>query len=262
MTKSIIYFFLLAIAPCCSSKSAVKQINNDTSIVVTSHRGYGGLYPENTILGIKEALKLGVHRIEIDVHQTKDSVLVLMHDTSIDRTTYGSGKIKEFSFDELKKHKIPNAGNDESIPSLEEVIQLVNGGTSLLIEIKKGNSYYPGIEKNIVELIKKHNAIDWCIIQSFDDDILLKINDLEPQLELHKLLFFTLNYSFEKKEHISEFSIYHRFVNEKIIDKIHELQKKVNAWTVNYAKQINDLKNMGVDGIITDHPELIKQIKD
>lgn len=230
---------------------------SNKNITITSHRGYGGLYPENTLLGIQKAIELGVHRIEIDVHQTRDGIVILMHDDDINRTTNGSGKIKDLTFETLKKHSVIIGNKNEPIPSLEETLQLVNGNAILLIEVKKGSSDYPNIEANIIELIKKYKATKWCMIQSFKDDILIKFNSLTPQLELHKLLLLPYFYSFDKLEFVSEFSIYHRLVSKRLVRKIHKQQKKVNVWTVNDYDQMINVIDKGVDGIITDYPSLL-----
>lgn len=252
------FFLLLSISSiACTQNNIPQDVISNKNITITSHRGYGGLYPENTLLGIQKAIELGVHRIEIDVHQTKDGIVVLMHDEDINRTTNETGKVKDLTFEALKQYHVSSDGKSEPIPSLEEAIQLVNGKSILLIEVKKGNSDYPNIEANIVELIKKHKATKWCMIQSFEDDVLIKFNSLAPQLELHKLLLLPYFYSFEKLEFVSEFSIYYKLVSKRLVRKIHEQQKKINVWTVNDNDQMINMIDKGVDGIITDYPALL-----
>lgn len=244
----------------CSSGS----INNgtqqplSTKLTITGHRGAAGISPENSLNGIDAALNLKADRIEIDVHQTRDGVVVLMHDKSIDRTTDGSGEVKAYSFEELSAFRLKE---DLQIPTLEQAIQRVDGQSVLLIEIKEGGGYYPDIETRVVELIQKYNASGWCIIQSFKDEILQKVHELDSSIPLHKLLVTSWFYDLEELSYVQEFSVHHFFISHRLIRKVHALEKKINAWTVNDRKKMEDLARKGVDGIITDFPSLKKKAK-
>lgn len=252
-------------------------INNFSNITITSHRGAGGLAPENTISSIKEGLKYNSDRIEIDVHQTLDDTLIIMHDKSIDRTTNGKGEIKNLRYDELEKYsagiKFSDEFINEKIPTLYDVLSTINGKSKLLIEIKYGSEIYPNIENNIIEIIEKYGAIEWCIIQSFDIKILKKINQLNPNIEIHKLSFGKLPFfnvwisntiEFEnilKYDFIKEISIAYPFANKRIITKIHKSGKKINVWTVDNKKRIGQLIELGIDGITTNYPNYFNEIK-
>ena len=240
------------------------------SIIVTSHRGAAWLAPENTISSIKTALKYNADRIEIDVHQSLDGELIVMHDTTIDRTTNGFGQIKNLKYSELKKYSAGVNYSEkyvnEKIPTLNEVIKEVKGKAKLLIEVKYGNEVYPHIEANVIRTIEHNNAQKRCIIQSFNLDILKRINQLNPNIILHKLNFGKIPFfniwisnkiEFEnilKYEFIDEISIAYPFANKQIFNKIHNYSKKVNVWTVNNKKRIKKLVKLGVDGVITDYP--------
>lgn len=235
------------------------SFNKNDTLVITSHRGYGGLFPENSLLSIEKALEIGVDRIEIDVHQTKDSVVVVMHDKTIDRTTNGQGSIATLTFDEIRKYSITDKGGEESVPSLEEVLELVNGKTQLLIEVK-GN--YSCIERQITDLITTFNAMDWCIVQSFDDEVLGRFHQISPELQLHQLLFFPHFYNFAKHNFVDEFSVYHKFASKRLVYKVHNLNKKLNVWTVNDTVRAKQLIEKELDGVITDYPERIIQMNE
>jgi len=244
----------------------------DTSkkVMVTGHRGAAGLAPENTLSAIRKGISLGAGRVEIDLQQTADGVVIVMHDETVDRTTDGNGYVKDFMFRELKKldagYKFNQDFKGEKVPSLEEVLQAVNGQCDLVIEIKKGNDYYPEIVEHTISLIKKYNAVDWCIIHSFNLDALVEVHRLMPELRLHRLIVakfrgLPLIYDgsfgvldIEKYPYFSEYSIMYPFANKGIIDQLHAHGKKVNVWTVDDKKYINRLINLGVDGIITNRP--------
>ncbi len=251
------------------------------NIIITGHRGAAGLAPENTLSAIREGIKYA-DRIEIDVHQSKDGKIVVMHDASVNRTTNGKGKIKDLEWSYLSKL---DAGSwfsqkfqGEKIPLLEEVIDVVCPTKILLIEIKEGE--YPDIEENIVNIIREKNVIDKVIIQSFSTKILEKIHSIEPRITLHKLFakqiyffgfpitfiqafhiynFATLFYV-EKYPYIQEYSIFHKFITKHFIKNLDKKsgKKMINVWVENNPERAHKLIEKGVDGIITDYPNRFK----
>ena len=107
--------------------------------IIIAHRGASAYEPENTLVAFETAIEMGAAIIETDVQQTKDSVLVLMHDLSVDRTTFNKGLIKDFDFNWFANLKIKHKDHlfkNQSPPSLEDAIKLINGRCNLLIEIK------------------------------------------------------------------------------------------------------------------------------
>jgi glycerophosphoryl diester phosphodiesterase len=119
--------------------------------LIIGHRGAAGLAPENTLASIEKALSLGVDRIEIDIHQTKDNVLVVIHDETLERTTNGKGKIKDLTYREILKYsagaKFSPACENEKVPTLAEVLDLIDGKSQLLIELKKATAITPELLK-------------------------------------------------------------------------------------------------------------------
>lgn len=243
-------------------------------IMVTSHRGAGGMAPENTLASIGKGLESRADRIEIDVRQTKDKVIVCMHDANIDRTTDGKGLVSDLTYNQIVKHsagiKFSKKYVSEKVPTLEQAMNLVGGKAPLVIEIKEDGRVYPGIEKRVVELIQRHNAKDWVIIHSFNDSVLINIHKLNKDLKLHKLLvtdfpFLKLIYdntlkvtSLEYYDFVDEFSVFYPFATKRLINRVHAQNKKINVWTVNDSLKINRLINLGIDGIITDYPKFAK----
>lgn len=251
------------------------QKNNQfiDQLVLTGHRGAAGLAPENTVASVKKALELKTDRIEVDVRQTKDNRVVCLHDKTIDRTVNGKGAIENINYKNLLKlsagKKFAGPFKDEKVPTLERILQLVNGQSVLVIEIKDGDELYPGIEKQVVNLIHQNKAGEWVIIHSFDDHVLKRIHELDDEIVLHKLLIadfplFHLIYdgkfrvtTLEFYDFVDEFSCYYPFTTKRLIRKVHQLGKKINVWTVNDSTLIHRMINLGVDGIITDYPNYI-----
>ena len=250
------------------------KLESKHTFKVIAHRGASTLAPENTIASINTALKLNPDRIEIDVQQTLDSIVVLMHDTTLDRTTNGHGLIKEKTFNDISKLDAGSwFSNDfigEKIPTLEDIIKLTNGKCQLIIEIKKGNDFYCDIEKHVLKSIENQNAENWVSIHSFDYEILETIHHLNPNIRLHKLLLGKLKYipfiisnkieavNIDEYPYIKEYTLNYVFANKDIIHLLKSHDKKVNVWTVNDSHTANQLIQLGVDGIITDTPNLLK----
>lgn len=268
----ILGYILLSLSPLYLINSKTMSKNKH---IIVGHRGAGGLAPENTIAAIKVGLDNKVDRIEIDVHQSKDGKIVVMHDESLDRTTNGKGMIKDKTWDEISNldagYKFSPEFKNEPVPLLEDVIQFIAGRAVLIIEIKGGSEYYPGIEQHVVDVIRENNAMDWCLVHSFYTGVLEKLHQIAPELELHKLFAVKFPllpimlvdgglefYSFRKHPYISEYSLFYRFANRRIIKKLHRSGKKVNVWTVDDAETANKLLKLGVDGIITNYPDKIK----
>lgn len=244
-----------------------EEINN---LIIVGHRGGAGLGPGNTLQTIERGIEAGADMIEIDIHQTKDGKIVVCHDESIDRTTDGKGLIRDLTFDEIRSHNIVDENGtvtDYKVPTLDEVMQLVNGRVKLLVEIKRTGHIYEGIEKQLVDAIAAHNAEDWVVAQSFNDSVLRNLHALSPSLRLEKLWICKLagipdgidgtisEYSFEKYSYVSSFNFFYMSVTDSMIEQIHRHGKEVKIWTVKSPKSTPHLK---VDGIITNYPNLWK----
>jgi glycerophosphoryl diester phosphodiesterase len=248
------------------------------SILVTGHRGAAGLAPENTLASIQLALDLGVNRIEIDVQQTADNRIIVIHDATLRRTTNGFGRIRNKTFEEIRSLsagiKFHRNYIHEKIPTLEEVIRLINGKVELLIEVKYSYLYYPFIEKNIIEIIKTHKAKNWCKIISFNDRVLNMVNQLDDSIKLGKLfvgksanlpLSFDKSINFKplsKYRYVDEIIVQYKYAYPKLIEKVHSMDKPISVWTVNDEEKFKKLIDLGIDSIITDYPnKLIHLLK-
>lgn len=179
-----------------SSIPESSKITN-TNFKVIAHRGYSSKAPENTLSAFKMALEIQADMIELDVHLSKDNQVIVMHDANLERTTGLNATVRSKTLSELKQLK---AGawfgiefNNEPVPSLEEVIQLVAGQSILLIEIKldEQNEIYQGIIQAVLDLITKHNATDWCILQAFESDYLKEIQASKSEIPYYKLIVNT-----------------------------------------------------------------------
>ena len=249
---------------------------NSISTLIIAHRGGGGLAPENTLASIEAGIKFNSDIIEIDVHQTKDKKLIVIHDNSIDRTTDGKGLVREMTYDQILQYNIVSAfaenNSNMKIPSLEQVLEFVKGKSGLMIELKYGNPCYPGIEERLVEIIRENHAEDWCSVQSFDIDILKRIHFLEKDLELYFLCYVKLPLIpvwigkkiiidiSHKYEFLKGINIYRKFADLRTLKVCHHENRKMMVWTVDSKDRMTELLKIGVDGIITNYPNYMRSL--
>jgi glycerophosphoryl diester phosphodiesterase len=242
-----------------------------SKVKVIAHRGFSGIAPENTLIAFQKALDLGVDFIELDVHQTKDNVIVVIHDEDIRRTCNGAGLVKEMTYKELMQFDAGiwrgPAFKGEKIPTLAQVLELVKGATNLLIEIKDTYNEYEGIEERTLELIERYSAKKWCVLQSFDDFSLerIKLIDGRSTFELHKLLEFEIDPLFDEigsgvYRYVKAINVDSDLLTEAIVAKIHAHKFKVYTWTVNTEEAIRKVIEMKVDGIISNFPDRVKKV--
>ena len=245
--------------------------------LIIAHRGASGIAPENTLVAFEKAIEIGVDRIEMDLRQTIDGEVVVLHDKTIKRTTNGWGGIRKLSLNKVKRY---SAGawfhydfSKEKVPTFKEVLELVNGRTTLLLEIKDGSPYHHGIEKNVIDLINKYDAQDWCIVQSFNDQVLKNFRAL-PGLhsDVQKLFEIVIPVApfyggsqftykaLRRYDFAEEVNVNFKNVTPLVVSKIHKMGKKINVWTVNDEYDLKLFLEMGVDGIITDFPNRLKKI--
>lgn len=157
---------------------------------VWAHRGCSQMYPENTLLAFKKAAEIkGLTGIELDIQQTKDRKIVVCHDERVDRTTDGSGYVKDYNLAELKKLNIDaGVGKKEHIPTIEEVFDLLKDrmktGLKINIELKNSIIPYEGMEEQIVELVHQRGIQDRIVYSSFYAKSLEKLRKLDTEAEI------------------------------------------------------------------------------
>lgn len=227
-------------------------------ILKIGHRGAAGLEPENTLRSFKRAIALGVDMIELDVHLSKDKQLVVMHDATINRTTNRKGSIKAMNLSRLKTF---NAGKGEKIPMLEEVLELAGRRVKVDVELKA-----KGCARAAAKLIKGYiQKKRWnrklFHVSSFNHRELKLFHRLMPKIEtgalIEKYRFKNLEdfFRYVKGLGASSINIPYDHTTEEIVEEAHRHRLKVLVWTVDRRKDIAKMKNICVDGIISDHPE-------
>lgn len=227
-------------------------------ILKIGHRGAAGHEPENTLVSFKKALDLGVDAIELDVYVCKTGELVVIHDDTVDRTTNGKGYVVEKSFEELRGL---DAGKGQKIPTLQEVLDLVDKKVIVNIELKGPNTASPAV-KVIEEYIKQKNWTEnlfW--VSSFDHAELSKFKKLNHKIKIG-VLIKDVPKEFKFWEELGAYSvnICAEFINKEFVNDAHERGLKIFVWTTNDTDNenyINKVKDLGVDGIFSNFPDKI-----
>lgn len=149
-----------------------------------AHRGYSGKYPENTMIAFEKALEKGFDGIETDVHMTLDGYLVLCHDESIDRTSNGTGYIKDMTLEQLRAYSFSNKTKyQQKIPLLKDLLLLIKDKDVLLnIELKTDCFHYEGLEKKVYDLVKEIGVEKQVLYSSFYLPSLLKIREIDKDV--------------------------------------------------------------------------------
>lgn len=220
------------------------------TILKIGHRGAKGYVAENTLESFQKAINLGCDGIELDVHLSLDGEIIVIHDDTIDRTTTGKGLVNQIPLSELKLHNIPTLG---------EVLHIASPNLLINIELKsyetveKVNAL---IQKNIQEKSWKYENF---LVSSFDWQALQQLRFLNDEIQIGVLTQDNLETAFAFAKFIKATSLnpYFKLLNVENVTKIHEKGIKIFVWTVNEIEDIEYMKRLMVDGIISDFPDRI-----
>lgn len=219
----------------------------------------------------KKCVENKIYGIELDIHRCKSGELVVIHDCDLGRTTSGTGLVKDYTFEELKKFSASKGSKEfeakfesERIPLLTDVLSLLDGKVYLNIEIKNAPVEYPGIEDDLIKVLDSYKYKDQIIISSFDHQVLKKLHDKAPQYKLG-FLDSAIPVNIESYAKQIGASAWHPEFSEIRSDSVklaHASGIKVNAWTVNKPEDWKAALEIGIDGIVTDDPEgLVEYLK-
>jgi glycerophosphoryl diester phosphodiesterase len=233
---------------------------------IIAHRGASGYAPENTLASINLAIEMGCDAIEFDVQLTSDEQLVVCHDFTVDRTTNGLGEIKNLTLVDIKKLDAGSWFSEkfagEQIPTLEEVLNLVPNDLFLHIEIKKTSTDDRNIEKKLNDYLIKYNRISSSLISSFCHSSVRELKRYNSQVSIGMAveadLIEPIKYIENNDLLLYSFHPCYDYVSPNMIKQFHEHNIKINCWTVNDKEVAIALKEMGVDSIFTNFPDILK----
>lgn len=260
-----------------SSKDKVNEniLDNNVSI---AHRGASGYAPEHTFDSYDKAHKeFNADYIELDLQMTKDGNLIAMHDEDVERTTGHKGRVEDYTTKELKQmdvgswfnKKYPKYAKKEykgaKIPTLEEILDRYGDNANYYIETKSPD-VYPGMEEKLLHSLEKHNLLidqklnkGQVVIQSFSQESLLKVANMNNQIPLVQLVDENKLSTFTSKDlkFISSYAIGvgpdYSDLDEQMVQKLHNYNLKVHPYTVNTEKDMQQMLNIGVDGVFSNY---------
>lgn len=273
------------------SRAKQKAIQEDEKVIPTkptpiwnvAHRGASGHAPEHTLEGYRMGGTMLGDFIEVDLQMTKDGVLVAMHDERVDRTTNGTGLVKDFTLKELKKLDAGSWFNDLypekaqphyvglTIPTLEEVIEEFGTDERYYIETKEPG-IYPGMEEELIRILEKYKLIgndpkeSHALIQSFSPASLQQLHELNPIVPLVQL-FTYYGIGTITEEELSKIDGYaigiganHNGIDEKYVRQVVDAGLMMHPYTVNTKEDMRKVINWGVTGMFTNFPDLLRDV--
>jgi glycerophosphoryl diester phosphodiesterase len=222
-------------------------------IYVVGHRGAAGVLPENTIRGFQYAIDLGVDYVECDVHLTRDQQLVVMHDENVDRTTNGSGPIRDLDFAAIRAL---DAGDGTQVPTLDEVLATVDGKVKLLCELKG-----EGVEEKTVHAVESHSMEDEVIFTSFYMDRLERVRNRSAHLQLGA------TFADPKEEDITRaldlrptaVGIYYKNLCFRLVEQVLDAGLELRAWNPDTLREQQAMIALGVTGVSTNRPDILME---
>ena len=275
------YFYLFFSKGEPAEAKEIFQMENLRPLVF-AHRGGGGLFPENTLEAFDYSAKMGVDFLELDVHSTADGKLVVMHDASVDRTTDGRGKVSELTLAELKKldagylftndggKTFPFRGRGITIPTLHEIFDAFPQ-MKFNVEPKQA---FPSITKPMCEMIRERKMTDKVIVGSFRQTAINEFRAFCPEVatsgtpaEVSEFLAMYktgIAASYTPPMQALQVPVNAGFLNvvsKDFVEAAHRQNLQVHVWTINDADEMRNLIEIGVDGIMTDYPDRLLNLR-
>jgi glycerophosphoryl diester phosphodiesterase len=228
---------------------------------VTAHRGASRYYPENTMAAFEGAAEQGANWIELDVHESSDRKIFVMHDSSFRRTAGTNRSAWELTYDEISKLDagsfFGSAYAGEQIPLLSDVIRFAKQAKiPLNIEIKP-SGHEEFLENDLVNLLEEENFTGQCVVTSQSYASISKVKDLNPDIKTIYVMGFAYG-NISRLKKADGFSVRYTSVTGDLVSRVHNAGKEIYAWTVNSRWAIDDMIDRQVDNIITDNVPLAK----
>ena len=238
-------------------------------VQIFAHRGFSGYYPENTMLAFqKVAAETVADGIELDIQLTKDGEIVIMHDEMLDRTTNGSGWLKDHTLEELKMLSVgvnvKGFFPHQTIPTLREYFTWLKT-TKLITNIELKTSYfeYEGIEEKLIAMVKEFGLEDQIWYSSFNHYTVARIKKLMPEAKCGLLTDTWLMNIGEYAASQGAASVNARTyfcAKEGVAADLHAHNIALQAWTPNDAEMMQELVDAGVDVLITNYPDIAAKV--
>lgn len=233
------------------------------SVYNIAHRGASAYEPENTLRAFERAIAMGATMLELDVHLNRDGHLIVIHDADVSRTTNGAGRVTEMTLDQIKQF---DAGENERVPTLPEVIQLARGRVQLYVELKDSRAPGP-----LVQVLRHLHFEEQVIAVSFDAASLQHVKQLSPEMQTSLLIgpssrdemlrqakSLDVDYIHPAWEKLSPTP--HRLLTSDLLSDIRQHGLGIITWHEERPEELRALRELGVDGICTNTPDVLAGI--
>jgi len=246
------------------SKSIPHDIYRGQTLVF-GHRGAKAYAPMNTLPAFELAAQQGADGVELDVHFSEDRELIVLHDFTVDGTTNGSGRARDMTLAKLKELDAGRWFGEEfkntRIPTLDEVCEAVGSRLYINVEIKVEAADTEGLEQAIASTIARWRMQRRVIVSSFDFPVLQRLRQMQPDLPIGFLHSEPTNVTqlaaIIGATNLDALHPHHTLVDALYMQWAEEHGYLINTWTVNDPARAVELRDLGVDGIITDNPDTV-----
>ena len=232
-------------------------------MLIIAHRGASAHAPENTMAAFRLALKMNAVAMELDVHQTRDGKLAVIHDWDFRRVGGKRTKIGAVSMAQARAIDVGSWFSEnfssERAPELGDALDLSRGRAELHIELKAGSGKYFGIEERVARLLDKRRAWEWTMISSFDHKALFRMREISSRARLGYLLgISSLRKAWRQTREMraESLNISVRQARRRVVESAHRRGLKVYVYTVDSPKEFSRLKRIGVDGVYANDPRI------
>ncbi len=229
---------------------------------VTAHRGDSVNAPENTLSAFENAIENQADVIELDVRQTMDGEIIIMHDESLKRTVGIDKKVGEITYDELLEYDAGSWFSEnfegEKVPTLREAVEFIDGRAGLNIELKPADTDI-NLEEQVVEIVQEYDLYKDCVVTSSDYNAIRNVKLLDEDIKTVYVMSIAVG-EFYNLQYADAFSIKYDYITTAVVKEAHKKGKEIYAWTVNSDDAIKDMMLKGVDSIITDNPYNTKRV--
>lgn len=235
---------------------------SDRHPIIIGHRGAKGLAPENTLSAFMTAAELNIDGVEFDVQRTQDGHLIVFHDENVARTTDGSGLVETLSLETIKTldagRRFAPRFEGERIPTLREAFEFLRQTRLLLFIELKEPWRYPGIEAELVRLLREYDLVERVQVRSFYHDALHTIYHLDPEIALSGLWLDRL--PSDEEVTFKTINAYYQLYTPENLAHIHRRGQMATAWVVNDVGAARPLIAAGIDGLTTDYPDRLRDL--
>lgn len=250
-----------------------------STVVNVAHRGASAYAPENTLAAVRKGIARGADLIELDLQRTKDGALVAMHDTTLARTTdarrlfpgRGPWLVRDFTYDEILRL---DAGSwksadyaGEHVPTLTDIIEVLHPTRAGLLLELKATTLYPGMVRDVVGIMQATPgylpaAADGgrLIVQSFDHAAMREVQDLASDIPVGLLGSPPLDELPQIATWAAQVNPYHRAADAAYVSAVHDAGLECFVWTVNRTSSMRRALKLGVDGVITNRPDVLERM--